>query len=370
MAAKSFDFCFSARERVVASVPGTMCPPSAFATALSFPSSGLPRNASAVDFAEKRSLSDFELEADFSSIGSRTMQLNARTIDRAGDRPPLILLAIEDITARKEAQDALRENEARKDVESRLQQRQAELAHALRISTVGELATGLAHELNQPLSSIANGVEACARYVRAGRIDPEQLLTLLDDASGEAVRAGGIVEHLRHLIEKGKPRLARTDLREIARNVPHLLSRELEQAQIRLDVDLHARPLPISADRIQIEQIIVNLIQNAIDAIGEAGDDRRDIQLEVWEAKGMAELAVRDTGAGVSAAASERMFEPFFTTKAHGLGMGLAISRSILEAHRGRVWAKRRADGGRGTTVRLNLPLLPSPKVGRGKSAA
>jgi two-component system sensor kinase FixL len=292
------------------------------------------------------------------------MQFNARAIDRGGERPYLILLAIEDISERKRAQEALQESEALKHVEEQMRQRQAELAHALRISTVGELATGLAHELNQPLSAIVNGVEACARYVRSGRGKSSKLLTLLDDASAEALRAGSIVEHLRGFIEKGKPQMERTDLREIARNVPRLLGREIQQEQITLRLDLPSRPLPIYADRIQIEQIIVNLMQNAIDAIREAPGDRPEIQLQVWRAKGMAEVAVRDTGAGVSPAATERMFEPFFTTKSHGLGMGLAISRSIIEAHLGRIWVKHRADRGPGTTVRFTLPL-ESPRASR-----
>jgi two-component system CheB/CheR fusion protein len=311
---------------------------------------------------QKHVLNDFEVQTTFESVGPRIMQLNARAIDR-GDHPYLILLAIEDITERKREQAAMQVNENLKRVEEQVRQRQAELAHALRISTVGELATGLAHEINQPLSAIANGVEACTRYVRAGKANSAKLLALLDDVSAEALRAGSIVAHLRGFLEKGKPEFERMDLCEIARSIPRLLGREIEGEHITLRLDLPPRPLPIYVDGIQIEQIIVNLMQNAIDAIREAPGDHPEIQLQVWAAKGMAEVAVRDTGTGVSAAATERMFEPFFTTKSHGLGMGLAISRSILEVHGGRIWVKRRADGRCGTTVRFSLPLQPPKKV-------
>jgi C4-dicarboxylate-specific signal transduction histidine kinase len=204
--------------------------------------------------------------------------------------------------------------------------------------------------------------------VRSGKAKSDKLLALLDDASAEALRAGSIVEHLRGFIEKGKPEFERTDLCEIARNVPRLLGREMQREHITLRLDLHPQPLPIYADGIQIEQIIVNLMRNAIDAIREAPSDRREIQLQLWAAKGMGEVAVRDTGAGISDAVTERMFEPFFTTKSHGLGMGLAISRSILEAHGGRIWVKRRADGSRGTTVRFSLPLQPPRAAGLSSS--
>ena len=301
-------------------------------------------------------LNDFEVTHAFESIGVRTMLLNARILRRGGGRPDLILLAIEDVTQRKRDHEALRSNESRQRMDEEVRLRQAELARGFRLTTIGELASGLAHELNQPLSAIANGVEACARYVRSGKGQPRKILSILDDAAAEALRAAEIVEHLRGFIQKGEPRLERTDLREIARVVPRLLAHEIARARITFEVGPCAQPLPIRADRIQIEQVVVNLIQNAIDAVREVRSGPRTIRLDVRAFEGTAELAVADSGRGLSADAAARLFEPFFTTKSHGLGMGLAISRSIIEAHHGKIWVEH-APEGRGTTVRFALPM-------------
>jgi chemotaxis methyl-accepting protein methylase/signal transduction histidine kinase len=312
----------------------------------------------------KKVLNDFEVAHEFRGLGRRVMLLNARALVRGGERPDLILLAIEDVTERRLVQEVLRETEARKQVEEQVHQRQAQLAHALRISTVGELASGLAHELNQPLSTIANDVEACARFVRSGNADSEKLLTLLHDASTEALRAGEIVEHLRQFIRKGEPHFELTDLVEIARHVPRLLGHEIERERISLKLDLRPTSLTVYADRIQIEQVMVNLMQNAIDSVRGSVDEPREIELAVSTLNDVAQVMVRDTGVGLSAEAVPRLFEPFFTTKPQGLGLGLAISRSVIEAHQGRIWVDPPSDGVPGTTVRFTLPLH-EPKPSR-----
>ena len=256
-----------------------------------------------------------------------------------------VCLILTDLTNRKQAEEDAR-------------QHQAELAHVLRLSTMGELAAELAHGINQPLAAIANDVAACATYVRSGKAAPRTLLALLEHAAAEALGAGDIVHHLREFAQKRGSHLEATNLNGLVRNVARLLEREIVQREITLQLDLAPRPISVRADRIEIEQVLVNLIQNAIDAVCEASSERKQIHVQTRKTKdAMAEVTVRDIGTGLSDAAAERLFEAFFSTKAQGLGMGLAISRSIVEAHHGRIWIDPRAGDARGTTVRFALPL-------------
>lgn len=262
------------------------------------------------------------------------------------------------LVRQQELAEQAQEAERKLHEEELVRQRQLDLTTALRVSTVGELTAGLAHEINQPLSTIANMAEACIQYVRAGTIKTDDLLELLSDIANESMRAAEIVAHLRSLVAKGESHLEPVDLCEIVSRVPQLLRRELERLEIVLRIDLPARPMRIAADRTQIEQVLVNLIQNAMESIQQADGQQRLIELSARCVDGMAAISVRDTGTGVSETAAERMFQAFFTTKAHGLGIGLALSRSILEAHRGRIWIERPADGGPGTVVRFSIPLM------------
>jgi C4-dicarboxylate-specific signal transduction histidine kinase len=182
------------------------------------------------------------------------------------------------------------------------------------------------------------------------------MLALLDRAGAEALRAGDIVHHLREFVQRSEPRLETANLCEVVRSATRWLAREMEKEHITLRFTFATKKLPVRIDRIQIEQVFVNLLQNAVDAILEA-DQQREIRVRASRtASGMAEVVFDDTGAGVSAAAAERLYEPFFTTKSQGMGMGLAICLTIADMHGGRL-AVEPGPAGVGTSVRLLLPL-------------
>jgi two-component system CheB/CheR fusion protein len=245
----------------------------------------------------------------------------------------------------------------RKRAEEQARQHQAELAHVLRVKTMGELAGGLAHEVTQPLSAIANHLEACAEYVRSGRSDSATLLKLLQQGITEALRAGEVVNRLREFVQRGEPRPEQADLREIIKKALSLVDRQIQSREIQLHLELGRRPLPVLADRIQIEQVLVNLLQNAIDAVSKVPPARRVVRVSTrLTPERMIQVSVEDHGIGLTPAVTERLFDQFFTTKPGGLGMGLSISRSIIEAHSGRLGIAARA-GGPGTTVQFTLPL-------------
>lgn len=272
-----------------------------------------------------------------------------------GNDGRMLVATVRDVTARKRAEENLR-------------RQQAELAHVLRVATVERLAAGLAHELNQPLGAIANDVEACAAFVRGGRGKPAKLIELLERAAGEAVRAGEIVHRLREFVQRGETRRDPADLRELVRNATRWLVREMEEEHIALRLHLGTHALPVLADRVQVEQVFVNVLQNAIDAIRETGARCGEVDVNAARnADGFAEVVVHDTGAGLPADAAERIFEPYFSTRPHGLGMGLAISRSIIEAHHGALGVEPRATRS-GATVRLTLPLAATGRRRRGSA--
>jgi PAS domain S-box-containing protein len=254
-----------------------------------------------------------------------------------------IVESCRDVTARVRAEDQAR-------------QRLAELAHMARLGTMGEMAAGLAHELNQPLAAIVNYIQACLERIRAGIGDPESLLDDLEQAAIQAERAGDVIEHTRAFVRKEKPLPTKVDLDCIVRDAVSLLGSELRQGRIELRLAL-AGSLPlVEVVPIQIEQVVVNLIQNALEAMRDAKADARLLTIQTTRTgSGAVEFSIRDSGSGFPDDTIEQLFTPFFTTKTEGMGMGLSISRSIIEAHGGRLWAMANTD--RGATFRFTLPV-------------
>jgi signal transduction histidine kinase len=237
------------------------------------------------------------------------------------------------------------------------------LARMLRLMSMGKLAASLAHELSQPLSAVANLVEACSIHLRTGGATSEELLDLTRQASSQSQRASRIVAHISRLLHDGERRLERCELRTLVRTATELMRPTLREQGIELQLVLGQVPLWGTLCSVEIEQVVVNLLQNAIDAILEGGGDRRQIRVEASPTVDeRATVSVSDTGRGIAGEVAERVFEPFFTTRPEGFGMGMAICRTILHAHGGRLWIDRKSDLG-ATRVCFSLPLASSPEA-------
>ena len=246
---------------------------------------------------------------------------------------------------------------------------QNELARVLRVATLGELAAGLAHELGQPLAAMANLLEACAAKIRAGNRPRSEVLKLVRQAVTQSLRAGRIVRHVTALVRRGERRVETFDIRRLIDLDAGLVSAELAHHSITLRLELGDAALPVHACRVEIEQVILNLAQNAVDAIVRKDGARREIVLRTSRGTGeTAQVAVIDSGGGIPYSVTSRMFEPFFSTKHDGLGMGLAICRSIVEAHGGRLWLAPDQSAA-GTAICFALPLAPRRRVRRPDAA-
>jgi len=263
---------------------------------------------------------------------------------RDGRGQVVALLAItRDITARKHAEE-----------EIRLHYR--ELAHASRVTTMGEMASGLAHELNQPLAAIANYSRGCLRRIRAGNDSPGELAQAMEQVCSQAERAGDIIRSLRKFVRKDEHRARPVDLRAVLREAMLIAEPEARQHQVRVTVDIVAGLPLFMGDAIQIEQVILNLARNAVEAMGEVAPEQRHLGIRAFpDERGVANLEIRDAGPAVPRETFNLIYEPFYTTKANGMGMGLPICRSIVEAHGGGLLAFYN-EPGPGLTFRFDLP--------------
>lgn len=259
--------------------------------------------------------------------------------DHAGRVEHIIRTGI-DITVQRRAEDEAR-------------QRLAELAHMHRLHTAGELATALAHELNQPLAAITSYSDASLNKLRAGDASSDALERNLKQISTQAQRAGKVIQELRSFLAKGELEKAPTDLNALTRRALELLAADARAANVGLESDPAASLPQVMAAPLSIEHVLVNLVSNGIEAVrdGRAGEGKVAVRTRVDDHSVM--VSVSDTGPGIAPEAVEKIFEPFYTTKVNGLGMGLRISRSIVESHGGRIWAE---PGPRGA-IHFTLPI-------------
>ena len=227
-----------------------------------------------------------------------------------------------------------------KEAQQALQATQAELARVSRLTTMGELAASIAHEVNQPLTAVTNNSNACLRLLAADSLRPEVLRRALEEIVADGTRASAVVAQIRGFIKKAPAEKSKLDMNEVIQDVLTLADHELCENQVLLErQSTKALPL-VLADRVQMQQVLLNLIMNAIEAMAEVTNRPRSLRVQSGiDDSGDVLVAVRDSGTGLSSEA-HRLFTPFFTTKANGMGMGLSISRSLVESHGGRLWAE------------------------------
>ena len=244
----------------------------------------------------------------------------------------------------------------RQRTEKRLQDLQAELVHVSRLNVMGQMASTLAHELNQPLTAVSNYVQAARRMASAGDgPPPARLIEILEKTSAQANRAGQIIRRLREFVAKGDVEKRSERLDKIVEEASALALVGAKDFGVRVTFEFDEALPPVLVDRIQIQQVVLNLMRNAIEAM--QSGERRELVLSARRGEnGMALAGVADTGPGIDPEMAARLFQPFVTTKPQGMGLGLSICREIIEAHGGRLWSAGRPDGG-GTIFGFSLPL-------------
>jgi PAS domain S-box-containing protein len=251
---------------------------------------------------------------------------NAKAV-RSGAKQPIVLVACEDVTERKRAAEELHEA-------------QTELAHAIRLTTLGEMTASIAHEVNQPLAAVVSHAEACLRWLERETPDLDEVREAVESIIKDGKRAGEVIRRVRGLAHKTATQKTPLDLNDVVREVVALVEHELLSRRVSLRMELTPALPPVLADRVQLQQVIINLMMNGIEAMQAVTDRPRDLVIRsCQDEEHEVLLSVQDRGTGISAESADRLFKAFFTTKSSGMGMGLSICRSIIEAHGGRVWA-------------------------------
>jgi two-component system sensor kinase FixL len=247
-----------------------------------------------------------------------------------------------------------------------LRRQREDLAHLTRVSTMGQLASSLAHELNQPLTAILSNVQAAQRFMTADPIDLTELREILNDIVQDDYRASEVIRRIRAVVKKGDLDVIPLNLAGVVRDVVALVHSDaiVRGTRVTLDID-NTLPL-VRGDRVQLQQVMLNLLLNAFDAMDDVPPVDRAVSVTLKSTdNGMVLAAVRDRGHGLTADKLDKIFRPFFTSKPQGLGLGLSISRSIIDMHRGRLWAENNND--RGATFYVALPTGDATEEGKSR---
>jgi C4-dicarboxylate-specific signal transduction histidine kinase len=230
-----------------------------------------------------------------------------------------------------------------------------------RVATMGELTASLAHEINQPLTANLSNAQAAQRLLAAGDGHIEEIRDILADIAADDQRAGEVIRRMRNLLRKGESKPAELDVNEVVDEVAGLVGGEMILQNVTLGLDLSANLHRVHGDRVQLQQVLLNLLMNALDAMKDTpGGSRKVVVRTTVVGPRSVEVSVQDAGGGVPSERAEEIFEPFVTTKPHGMGLGLAICRSIIQAHGGRIGSRKNAD--RGVTFWFTLPTMDEAK--------
>lgn len=285
---------------------------------------------------------DMEFRIELPSGGQRWISSHGSVEFDRQQRPTLVRGVSLDITGRKQA-------------ELDLQQKQKEVTHLARVAMLGELSGALAHELNQPLTAILSNAQAAQRFLNMPMPDLTEVQEILHDIVTEDQRAGAIIARLRSLFGKHDAQRQRISAQSLIDSVLHLISNDLIHQRLTLRTELCKETLTLEADPVQLQQVLLNLLMNACDAQSQHLEQSNVIELRSAHVGQTLQLSISDSGGGIPAEALEQIFTPFYTTKARGMGLGLSICRSIVDAHGGRLWAENNTHGG--ATFHLRLPL-------------
>src|SRR5204863_1304037 len=245
---------------------------------------------------------------------------------------------------------------ARKQVELEGQRLRQEMAHIGRVSAMGELTASLAHELNQPLTAILNNAQVAQRFLAAEVVDVEEIREILNDIVADDKRAAEVIRRLRLLLKKGDLEYVSLDLNEVVTEVARLVTSDAAIRNVSMVVEAAPRLPRVRGDRVQLQQVVLNLVLNGLDALDDSSPDRKRLVIRTFrDSAAVVGVAVHDTGPGIADKSVDQIFDALYTTKPDGIGMGLAIARTIVEGHGGRLTAANHEDGG--AILQVTLPV-------------